>query len=182
MARLLLILTLLIASLPAAAQQADAPIQQLLQEHAGQLAKPSRTKVAPTIDAIAGSGLPEAQTVLRKWQDKELWRNTETGLFIWAEEIDRDTIRGFDFAGDTPLGELPDDAFEQSKPNSGVRKMIGAALVKFQLTAEDLATRRTAINNIERDAEASHLAPCARRSRPRQVRPSRPAPNASNAF
>ena len=159
MARLLLILTLLIASLPAAAQQADAPIQQLLQEHAGQLAKPSRTKVAPTIDAIAESGLPEAQTVLRKWQDKELWWNTETGLFIWAEEIDRDTIRGFDFAGDTALGELPDDAFEQSKPNSGVRKMIGAALVKFQLTAEDVATRRTAIDNIERDAEASHLAP-----------------------
>ncbi|WP_428511587.1 urea ABC transporter permease subunit UrtB [Roseovarius sp.] len=159
MARLLLILTLLIASLPAAGQQVDAPIQQLLQEHAGQLAKPSRTKVAPTIDAIAESGLPEAQTVLRKWQDKELWRNTETGLFIWAEEIDRDTIRGFDFAGDTALGELPDDAFEQSKPNSGVRKMIGAALVKFQLTAEDVATRRTAIDNIERDAEASHLVP-----------------------
>ncbi|MBY5989463.1 urea ABC transporter permease subunit UrtB [Roseovarius atlanticus] len=159
MARLLLILTLLIASLPAAAQQADAPIQQLLQEHAGQLAKPSRTKVAPTIDAIAESGLPEAQTVLRKWQDKELWRNVETGLFIWAEEIDRDTIRGFDFAGNTALGELPDDDFEQSKPNSGVRKMIGAALVKFQLTSEDVATRLTAIDNIERDAEAAHLAP-----------------------
>ncbi|QFT94451.1 High-affinity branched-chain amino acid transport system permease protein LivH [Roseovarius sp. THAF9] len=159
MARLLLILTLVFTYLPAAAQQADAPIQQLMQEHADQLAKPSRTKVAPTIDAIAGSGLPEAQTVLRKWQDKELWRNAETGLFIWAEEIDRDTIRGFDFAGDTPLGELPDDDYDQSKPNSGVRKMIGAALVKFQLTAEDLATRRTAIDNVERDAEASHLPP-----------------------
>ncbi|MGK7753869.1 MULTISPECIES: urea ABC transporter permease subunit UrtB [unclassified Roseovarius] len=159
MARLPLILAFLVACLPATAQQADAPIQQLLQVHADQLAKPSRTKVAPTIDAIASSGLPEAQTVLRKWQDKELWRNVETGLFIWAEEIDRDTIRGFDFAGDTALGELPDDDYDQSKPNSGVRKMIGAALVKFQLTAEDIATRRTAINNIERDAEASHLAP-----------------------
>ena len=145
-------------SLPASAQQADAPIQQLLQTHSEILLKSSRRTIGPAVDALAGSGLPEAQVVLERWQNKEMWVDEESGLFVFAEEVDRDTLRIFDFADGTEIAVVPDDTFDQLKPNSGIRRMIGTALVQFQLSDPDPANRATALNAIERGAEESHLA------------------------
>ncbi|MDF1717700.1 MAG: urea ABC transporter permease subunit UrtB [Antarcticimicrobium sp.] len=143
---------------PALAQDAEAPIQKLLQEHGDVIAKSSRKTIGPAIDALAASGLPAAQRVLERWQAKEMWRDEESGLFVFAEEIDRDTIRVFDPADGAQIGAVPDKGFKQLKPNSGIRGMIGAALVQFQLGDPDPVTRATALDAIERDPEASHLA------------------------
>ena len=148
---------LLIAFGPAAAQQADAPIQILLQDHRELLEKSSRRTIGPAIDAIAASGLSEAQDVLERWQAKEMWQNEETGLFVRAEEADRDTLRIFDFADGSEIGVVPDDDYDQLKPNSGIRGMIGAALVRFQLNDPLPENRATALDAIERDPEESHL-------------------------
>ena len=148
---------LLIAFGPAAAQQADAPIQILLQDHRELLEKSSRRTIGPAIDAIAASGLSEAQDVLERWQAKEMWQNEETGLFVRAEEVDRDTLRIFDFADGSEIGVVPDDDYDQLKPNSGIRGMIGAALVRFQLNDPLPENRATALDAIERDPEESHL-------------------------
>ena len=141
-----------------AAQRADAPIQTLLQEHGEIIAESSRRTIGPAIDALAGSGLPEAQQVLERWQAKEMWRNEATGLFVLAEEIDRDTLRIFDFSDGREIGTAPDDEFEQLKPNSGIRGLIGTALVQFQLSDSSPANRLRALGAIERGAEAPHLA------------------------
>lgn len=143
---------------PAFSQDADAPIQQLLQEHGDIIEDSSRRTIGPAIDALAASGLPAAQTVLERWQAKQMWRDTQTGLFVWAEEIDRDTIRIFDFADGSEIGEVADEGFDNFKPNSGIRGLIGAALVQFQLNDPDPVNRSTALDAIERDAELSHLA------------------------
>ena len=153
-----LFLTWLSLSGPAMAQQADAPIQRLLQTHSDVLLESSRRTIGPAVDALANSGLPEAQVVLDKWQNKEMWVDEETGLFVYAEEIDRDTLRIYDFADGTEIGEVPDDAFDQLKPNSGIRGLIATALVQFQLSDPDPDTRRRALDAIERGAEESHLA------------------------
>ncbi|MEM7753231.1 MAG: urea ABC transporter permease subunit UrtB [Pseudomonadota bacterium] len=154
------ILSVLLAAIaaPVTAQNADAPIQRLLQEHGEIIAKSSRRTIGPAIDALAASGLTEAQTVLERWQAKEMWLNEETGLFVRAEEIDRDTLRIFDFADGSQIGEVPDDDYKQLKPNSGIRGMIGAALVRFQLLDPNPLVRRTALDAIARDAEDAHLA------------------------
>ncbi len=152
-----LLATLLGGALPALAQDADAPIQTLLQEHGEAIAESSRRTIGPAIDALTDSGLPAAQRVLERWQAKEMWRNEETGLFVFAEEIDRDTLRIFDVAGEAEIGVVPDDGYDQLKPNSGIRGMIGAALVRFQLTDPDPAVRATALEAIGRDPEAAHL-------------------------
>ena len=144
-------------SLPATAQDADAPIQQVLQAHGEIIAKSSRRTIGPAIDALATSGLPEAQAVLERWQAKEMWRDKESGLFVYAEEIDRRTIRTFDFATGEALGEFEDKAFKQLKPNSGIRGLIGAALVRFQLSDPNPAARAAALDAIERDADDTHL-------------------------
>ncbi len=142
---------------PAAAQTADAPIQRLLQEHGEIIAKSSRKTIGPAIEALAASGLPEAQRVFEKWQAKEMWRDKESGLFVFAEEIDRDTIRVFDFADESEIGEVPDKNYKQLKPNSGIRGMIAAALVQFQLNDPSPIARQRALSAIDRDGEASHL-------------------------
>nr|WP_223274894.1 urea ABC transporter permease subunit UrtB [Tateyamaria sp. syn59] len=147
-----------LAALSVSAQQVDAPIQRLLQDHGEVIAKSSRRTIGPAIDALAASGLDEAQTVLERWRDKEMWLNEETGLFVYAEEIDRRTIRTFDFATGEALGEFEDKAYKQLKPNSGIRGLINAALVRFQLTDPNPAARRAALNAIERDADETHLA------------------------
>ena len=153
-------LILALALMPGAggAQQADAPIQQLLQAHGEAIAKSSRRTIGPAIDALAASGLPAAQEVLTRWQAKEMWVSDATGLFVRAEELDRDTLRIFDFADGAAIGEVPKGGWSQLKPNSGIRGLIAAALVQFQLSDPDVGVRDTALDAIERDAEASHLA------------------------
>ena len=148
----------LVSTTPVTAQQADAPIQQLLQTHSEILLKSSRRTIGPAVNALANSGLPEAQIVLERWQNKEMWVDEESGLFVFAEEIDRDTLRIFDFANGAEIAVVPDDTFDQLKPNSGIRRMIGTALVQFQLSDPDPANRSTALDAIERGAEESHLA------------------------
>ncbi|MDK3018219.1 urea ABC transporter permease subunit UrtB [Pseudodonghicola flavimaris] len=158
---LLLGLTLVCAALvPAPGQAQDTaagPIQSVLQAHRALIEKSSRKTVGEAIDAITGSGLPQAQSVLESWQAKEMWQRETDGYFFRGREIDRDTVQLYDFDSGADLGPVPDDDLKQLKPNSGVRGLIGAALVRFQLTDPDPEKRRAALDAIARDAEASHL-------------------------
>ena len=146
-------LTVLAAPVPA--QDAEAPIQKLMQIHGEIIEKSSRKSISPAIDALADSGLRQAPQVLERWRAKEMWRNQRTGLFVFGEESE-DALAAYDIATGEALGALPVEDFKQIKPNSGIRGMIGAALVRFQLSgsAEEKAQ---ALNAIERDPEASHL-------------------------
>ncbi|MGR3635139.1 MAG: urea ABC transporter permease subunit UrtB [Shimia sp.] len=144
-------------ALPATSQTADAPIQMLLQEHGEILKKSSRKTIGPAITALADSGLEDAQVVLERWQTKDMWFSKETGLFVLAQKADSKTLTLFDVAGNAALGDVPKNEYKQLKPNSGIRGLIGAALVQFQLNSPDIATRATGLTAIARDAEASHL-------------------------
>ena len=157
MQRFLAFFLCLCLAIPATAQNADAPIQQVLQTHADLIAKASRRTIQTAIDGLTASGLPAAQQVLERWQNKEMWRDETTGLFVFAEEIDRDTIRIFDISDGADLGEVPDDTYKQLKPNSGVRGLIAAGLVRFQLIDDSPAIRRLALDAIARDPDESHL-------------------------
>ncbi len=156
--RLLLCIAVFCSSLTTAfAQSADAPIQQLLQEHREIIAKSSRKTIGPAIEALAASGMADAQVVLQRWQNKDMWFEKDTGLFVFAEKADGGDIRLFDVAGGAEIKVVSKKDYKQLKPNSGIRGMIGSALVQFQLNDPDPAKRETALTAIERDAEASHL-------------------------
>lgn len=143
-------------AVPLSAQKAEAPIQKLLQEHGETIAKSSRKTIGPAIDALAASGMSEAQTVLERWQAKEMWRNKDTGLFVYGKKSGKE-LAAFDFSDGAELGTFVARDFKQLKPNSGIRGMIGAALVQFQLSGT-FAEKMRALDAIERDAETSHLA------------------------
>ncbi|NDR59144.1 urea ABC transporter permease subunit UrtB [Aliiruegeria sabulilitoris] len=139
----------------AAAQ--DSPIQALLQEHRALIEKSSRKTIQPAIDALRDSGLPEAQAVLEKWQAKDLWQRDADKLFFFGEKVDSKNYRLLDIATGEVAGEFPKKELNQLKPNSGVRSLIGAALVQFQLMAKDPAKRIEALDAIQRDPAEEHL-------------------------
>ncbi|MEO0745778.1 MAG: urea ABC transporter permease subunit UrtB [Pseudomonadota bacterium] len=153
----LFLLCVLVLPVRAEAQDMDAPIQKLLQTHGEIIAKSSRRTIAPAIDALASSGMAEAQVVLQRWQDKEMWYDKDTRAFVFAEEIENRQLRLLDVSDGAEFGTAEKKAYKQLKPNSGIRGMIAAALVQFQLSDPDPNIRTTALDAIERDAEASHL-------------------------
>ncbi len=144
---------------PGLAQAQDAAIQPILQEHQALIVKSSRKTIGPAIDAVASSGLPQAQTVLEVWAAKNMWQRKEDGLFFIGEKIDSKTYALTDFDSGETVGEFAKKDLKQLKPNSGIRSLIGTALVQFQLSDPDIEARKSALLSIERDPEASLLAP-----------------------
>ena len=149
--RLLLALTLCVT--PFASVQAQS-LQDILQTHADEVLKPGRRSVGVVLDDLVASGLPQAVTFLEAWRDREIVQRDADGLFfkaIEADLIDLDT-------GDV-IGVADNSDLTASRPNGGVRRAIGEALVQFQLSDPDITKRRAAVEAIARGMEASQLEP-----------------------
>lgn len=155
--RLALAGLMILFSLPVLAQDSESDIQSLLQDHREVIAKSSRKTIGPAIDAIAASGFPDAREVLNRWREKELWFQKDTHVFVFAQTAPDKQLMIFDVAGGAEIGLVPAKDYKQIKPNSGIRGLISAALVQFQLTDPRAAFRATALNAIERDPDATHL-------------------------
>ncbi|WGW05146.1 urea ABC transporter permease subunit UrtB [Tropicibacter oceani] len=141
----LLVLTGL--SSPAAAQD----LQTLLQTHADEVAKPGRQSVDVVIDDLMASGLPQVQEFLERWQAREVVQDEATGLFYYADPLT-------DIDSGQPV-TLTDASLSAIKPNGGVRKVIGGALVQFQLSDPDIAKRTEALNAIARAPSGDQIEP-----------------------
>ena len=156
MMRILLAALLLLAAV-CRVQAQDAPMQSVLQDNADLMVKSSRQTIGPVIDAVVASGLPQVQDVLQAWQAKEMWQRKADGLFFHGEKLDAKTYRLTDFDSGLPVGEFAKGDLKQLKPNSGVRALIGVALVKFQLSDPDPTKRRDALVSLERDPNGAAL-------------------------
>ncbi|MBT9382629.1 urea ABC transporter permease subunit UrtB [Pseudooceanicola sp. CBS1P-1] len=153
-----LCLVLSLGMAPGAGAQ-DASIQPLLQANAALITESSRRTIQPAIDAIAGSGLPQAPLVLSTWAERDMWQRLSDGQFFRAQKVKGGQYALIDFDTGAEVATVDKDAIEQLKPNSGIRALIGAALVRFQLSDPDPAIRVAALDAIDRAAEAGHLAP-----------------------
>ncbi len=154
----LVILALIGSGLRVSAQEAG-PLQQVLQQDAALIAKSSRTTIGPVIDRILASGLPTVPAFLSAWQDKNIWQREVDGLFFVGSEGEGRSYLLTDLDSGAEVGTYSKDALKQLKPNSGVRGLIATALVQFQLSDPNRATREEALIAIERRPEAALLAP-----------------------
>ncbi|MDG1377926.1 MAG: urea ABC transporter permease subunit UrtB [Yoonia sp.] len=154
MHRILLPAILLVCSiLPAQAQD----LQLILQNHASEIAQPSRNSVHVALEDIMGSKLDNAPRFLERWADKGVWQEDATGLFYFgAAKSDALTLTDINTSAQS---EAPTTGYSQLKPNGGVRRKIGTALVQFQLTDDDTARRETAVASIARRPSEEHLEP-----------------------
>lgn len=133
------------------------PLSDVFENNRLLIEKPSRQTIEPVIAAIAASGDPAAAAVLAAWADRGLGLRADDGqFFLIAENGDLWDLRQLDLsaAGTAPKGEIT-----QLKPNSGVRGLIAAGLVQFQLSDPDPVQRLNALTAISRDGDASMLAP-----------------------
>ncbi|MDH2326314.1 urea ABC transporter permease subunit UrtB [Cereibacter sp. SYSU M97828] len=142
--RLLLSLLLLLAS-PVCAQQAAA----VLEQNRALIEKPSRQTIGPVIDALAASGDPAAARILAAFEARNLGVREGDGAFVI---VTQDGLT--DLAGQPTDGEA-----SVIRPNSGVRGVIAAALVRFQLADPDPERRMDVVAAIARNPDASHLEP-----------------------
>lgn len=150
---ILLAIALILGTLTSAHAQS---LQEILQANAADVAKPKRKSVGALLDQLVASGLPQVPGFLEEWSEKNVWQR-EDGLFFIATEADGTlTLRDID-TGAESSGQKSD--FKQLKPNGGVRRVIGTALVQFQLSDPDPARRADALTSIARKPEASQLEP-----------------------
>lgn len=155
--RFLLVVVALAMTLSSAAKGQPAEIDMILEQHREIILQSSRKTIQPAIDALAGSGLPQARLVLERWQDKNLWFHEPTQSFVYVEPSGSQAFEMVSVADGASLGQAGKAALSQLKPNSGIRGLIGAALVRFQLSDPDRAVRAQALDAISRDPEPSHL-------------------------
>ncbi len=139
--------------------QSDRPMQDILQSQTELIQKSSRRTIQAAIDAVASSGLAQAQDVLQAWQGKEMWLRESDGLYFRAEKVEGRTYELFDFDTGVSVGQFPSAELDQIKPNSGVRALLAIALVQFQLSDPDPSKRRDALVSLQRDPEPAALAP-----------------------
>ncbi len=154
---ILLAIALVLGTLTTAlAQTPQGPLQTILQANADQVAKPSRRTVGTLLDELVASGLPQVPGFLEQWAEKNVWQRDDGAFFLATEDGDTLELRGID-SGDE--SSAPKDGFTQLKPNGGVRRVIGTALVQFQLSDTDPKRRADALQSIARKPEAAQLAP-----------------------
>ncbi len=141
---------------PAAAY--SQPLQTILQTHADEILKPGRRTVGVVLDDLVASGLPQALPFLEAWRDREIVQRDSDGLFFRAIQGGGD-ITLFDLDDNTAVGQADPASLTEARPNGGVRRAIGDALVQFQLSDPDITKRQSAVEAIARSMDASQLAP-----------------------
>jgi urea transport system permease protein len=132
-------------------------LQPVLQSHSDEIAKPSRSSVSTALDALVASGLPQVPTFLERWSDRGVWQRDADGIFFYGAGNGGDlTLTDIDTGTETSATKA---GYTELRPNGGVRRVIGTALVQFQLSDPDLSRRRSAIDSIARRPDAEQLLP-----------------------
>lgn len=156
----LALLTGLCLALPGFAQHSAPPdLTQVIVTHAGAIAKPSRQSIGPVIAALGETGAGAAP-FLEAWAEKKLAARKPDGA-IFRVEKEGDGYALFDPASGAAAGHASRAEMDEIKPNAGVRGLIAAALIQFQLSDPDPAKRMAALSAIARDGAAEHLGPLA---------------------
>ncbi|PYE84950.1 urea ABC transporter permease subunit UrtB [Pseudoroseicyclus aestuarii] len=158
MLRLFFAILLTAVAAPAAAQET---LQDILQSHAEEVADPGRRSVGVVIEDLLEAGVPGAPLFLDAWQNREVVLNEGDGLFYIAGEEEGGMTVLRDIADGAAVGEAPSGALSEVRPNGGVRRVIGAALVQFRLSDPDASTRRRALEAIARRPDADQIEPLA---------------------
>ncbi|SNR78646.1 urea ABC transporter permease subunit UrtB [Puniceibacterium sediminis] len=155
---LALCLPVSVAHAQSTGQSPTEDLQTVLQRHADEVANPGRRSVGDLIADLVGSGQPNVATFLERWQDKGVYQRSTDGLFFYAKR-QGDEYALTNMTTGEPAGSVPTDIMTEIRPNGGVRRVIGAALVQFQLSDPDRARRVAALDAISRSPDADQIEP-----------------------
>ena len=134
-------------------------LQTVVQANFPKIKRGSVKTAQPVIDAIQDTGSPAASRFLSNWQSKDLWYRKSDDLIVTVKKESGKTYTLLDITTGEPIGTAVKKDIKQIKPNSGVRALLGAALVASQLVSDDLATRKDSLDSLARDPKPEHLGP-----------------------
>ena len=132
--------------------------QTVLQENYKLIQRSSVKTVQPVLDAINASRFEKSADFLSAWQSKNLWFRKADNQFFYVRTEDKKTYKLTDVITGQSAGEAAKKEIKQIKPNSGVRKVLGSALVAFRLNSPDLNVRRASLASINLEPKPEHLA------------------------
>jgi urea transport system permease protein len=156
MLRFLGVLTaLFLAGLPAAFAQT--PLQDVLQTQAEAVANPSRSTVPQVLAALLAADAAGTPEFLRAWSDRGVYQRPSDGLFYYASD-DAGGLMLIDIDSGAQRGRVGSRDVNQIRPNAGVRREIGAALVAFELTHPDPDRRIAALDAAARSPDPEQIA------------------------
>ena len=124
------------------------------------ISKSSAKTVRPVIEKLEMLNSPAAIEFLDKWQTKKLWFLKQEKEFVYVEK-NADRYRLISPITGKIQGTVEKKLLKQVKPNSGVRAIIGSALVGHQLMSDDLKKRQTSAEIIGRELKRRYLIPVA---------------------
>jgi len=139
--------------LPAQSQD----LQTVLQTYSDEILSPSRTTVDLALDALVAAKIDAVPIFLERWADKGVWHHDASGSFFYGE-ADGSDLRLTDIETGAETTTTT-QGYSQLKPNGGVRRRIGSALVQYQLSDDDFTRRETSVASIARRPTADFLAP-----------------------
>ncbi len=144
----------------ARAQESAAPLQTLLQANADAVANPSRSTVDGLLAALLEADLPTVPLFLERWRDRGVYLRASDGLFYYATQAEGGyALTDVDSGAD--LGRAESADMTELRPNAGVRRAVGSALVAFQLLDDDPVRRLAAVDAIARSPSEDQLGPAA---------------------
>jgi urea transport system permease protein len=133
------------------------PLQSLLQVNKEAVAQPSRGTIAQVLTALRDADLDGTSDFLRAWADRGVYLNRDTGLFHYANETGGRDLALLDIDTGAEVARVSTRDVDQIRPNAGVRRDIAAALVRFELTADDPVRRLSALDAIGRSPDAEQI-------------------------
>jgi len=158
LSRVICAVLLCLLPLGALAQDTLGPLQTVLQANRDAVASPSRSTVTQVLAALRDADLEGTSDFLSAWGDRGVYLDPATGLFHYAIEGTGRELALIDIDTGAEVARVSTREVDQIRPNAGVRREIGAALVRFELTAEDPARRLAALDAIARSPDAEQIA------------------------
>lgn len=133
-------------------------LQVALQAQLKDIARSSAKTIDPVLEALLATQSPALPTFLERWKKKEVWlRKSDQSLYYVEPQAETGGFDLIDIESGMSVASAGKRDLKQLKPNSGVRAKLAAAQVQFQLLSPDVSVRRTALESLKRDADASHL-------------------------
>ena len=146
-----------VIGVPAGARETPPDLQSVLQENHRSVERASRRTVEALLQALTDSGAARVPFFLQQWRTKNVWMGKEDRRFYYVENPKADNVTLIDIGTGEKAGTAPRRSLKQLRPNSGVRGMLAAALVRYQLVDSDPVRREQALQAIERNGQAQHL-------------------------
>ncbi|MDP3525435.1 MAG: urea ABC transporter permease subunit UrtB, partial [Hoeflea sp.] len=150
-----LLIAAMVCLAPATAQEGG--LNTLLETHRAKIEKSSRTTISPVLEELVDSQLPSVAVFLEQWRERGVWQRKSDGRFFFVKKTDNGQLMLIDADTGAEAGLADQSELTNLNPNSGVRAVIAAALVQFQLSDPDPARRLQALTALARDANQSHL-------------------------